>query len=138
MAFVSIPKYISTSGFCDCHDITKEVKKAVNESGIFSGLVTVFIPGSTAGITTIEFEKGAVNDLIDTIEKLMPQGVPYKHDRKWGDGNGFSHVRGAVLGPSITVPLNNGELILGQWQQIILVDFDNKSRDRKYLVNVLG
>ena len=138
MSFISISKQILTNGFNDCHDITREVENAVGNSGITSGLVTVFVPGSTAGVTTIEFEEGAVNDFIEAIERLMPQGIPYKHDRKWGDGNGFSHVRGAFMGPSLTIPLNNGELQLGQWQQIILVDFDNKKRDRKYLVNILG
>ncbi|MGR3177178.1 MAG: secondary thiamine-phosphate synthase enzyme YjbQ [Candidatus Anammoxibacter sp.] len=138
MSFVSISKQILTNGFNDCHDITREVENAVGNSGITSGLVTVFVPGSTAGVTTIEFEEGAVNDFIEAIERLMPQGIPYKHDRKWGDGNGFSHVRAAFMGPSLTIPLNNGILQLGQWQQIILVDFDNKKRDRKYLVNILG
>ena len=138
MSFVSISKQILTNGFNDCHDITREVENAVGNSGITSGLVTVFVPGSTAGVTTIEFEEGAVNDFIEAIERLMPQGIPYKHDRKWGDGNGFSHVRAAFMGPSLTIPLNNGILQLGQWQQIILVDFDNKKRNRKYLVNILG
>ena len=138
MSFVSISKQILTNGFNDCHDITREVENAVGNSGITSGLVTVFVPGSTAGVTTIEFEEGAVNDFIEAIERLMPQGIPYKHDRKWGDGNGFSHVRAAFMGPSLTIPLNNGILQLGQWQQIIWVDFDNKKRNRKYLVNKLG
>ncbi|MGR3218232.1 MAG: secondary thiamine-phosphate synthase enzyme YjbQ [Candidatus Anammoxibacter sp.] len=138
MSFVSISKQILTNGFNDCHDITKEVEDAVDNSGIASGLVTVFVPGSTAGVTTIEFEEGAVNDFKEAIEKLIPQGIPYKHNIKWGDGNGFSHVRGAFMGPSLTIPLNDGALQLGQWQQIMLVDFDNKKRDRKYLVNILG
>ena len=138
MSFVSISKQILTNGFNDCHDITREVESAVGNAGITSGLVTVFVPGSTACVTTIEFEDGAVDDFKETLERLIPQGVTYKHNMKWGDGNGFSHVRGALMGPSLTVPLNNGELQLGQWQQIILVDFDNKKRDRKYLVNILG
>ncbi len=138
MAFVSIPKEIPTKGFRDCHDITEEVKKDVSKSGITAGLVTVFITGSTAGITTIEYEDGAVMDFIDTIEKIIPQDGIYKHNLKWGDGNGFSHARGALIGPSITIPLVDSKLQLGQWQQIILIDFDNKERTRKYLVNILG
>mgnify|MGYP001577904182 CR=1 FL=1 len=138
MAFVSIAMHILTKGFCDCHDITREVNDAVENSGIDSGIVTVFIPGSTAGLTTIEFEEGAVNDFIDTLEKLVPQDAQYKHNRKLGDGNGFSHVRGALVGPSLAVPFTNGIPQLGQWQQILLIDFDNKPRNRKYLINILG
>lgn len=138
MAFVSISRQISTKGYTDCHNITKEVQEAVSASGVKSGIVTVFIPGSTAGLTTIEYEEGAVSDLVEAIERLIPQGIQYKHDKKWGDGNGFSHVRASFLGPSITVPLVNGELQLGTWQQIMLIDFDNRSRNRKYLISILG
>lgn len=138
MAFVSVAKQISTNGFSDCRNITQDVTNVVNDTNISSGLVTVFVPGSTAGITTIEFEEGAVNDFIDTMEKLAPQGNTYKHNEKWGDGNGFSHVRGALIGPSLTIPLCSGELQLGQWQQILLVDFDNKHRNRQYIVTILG
>lgn len=138
MAFVSISRQISTKGYADCHNITKEVQEAVSASGIKSGIVTVFIPGSTAGLTTIEYEEGAVSDFVEAIERLIPQGIEYKHDKKWGDGNGFSHVRASFLGPSITVPLVNGELQLGTWQQIMLIDFDNRSRNRKYLISILG
>ncbi len=138
MAFVSVSKRTQTNGFSDCLDITTETRKAVEDSGIESGLATVFVPGSTAGVTTIEYESGAINDLVDAIERVAPQGIPYNHDRRWGDGNGFSHVRAALLGPSITVPFKNKELLLGQWQQIILIDFDNRGRNREYTINILG
>jgi secondary thiamine-phosphate synthase enzyme len=96
------------------------------------------VPGSTAAITTIEFESGAIRDLKEAIEHLAPTGIPYRHDAKWGDENGYAHVRAALLGPSLTVPLVNGHLILGTWQQIVLVDFDNKPRERKVLVSISG
>lgn len=138
MAFVSVSNQISTKGFSSCHDITNDVAKVVYESNIESGLVTIFVPGSTAGITTIEYEDGVVEDLVDAIEKIAPSGISYNHDKRWGDGNGFSHVRAAIIGPSITVPLKDGLLLLGQWQQIVLIDFDNRGRNRNYLVNILG
>ncbi len=138
MSFLSVSKQITTEGFSSCHNITSEVLEVVRNADIKSGLVTIFIPGSTAAVTTIEFEDGAVSDLVDAIEKIAPSGIQYKHDQRWGDGNGFSHVRAAIMGPSITVPLENGNLLLGQWQQIVLIDFDNRSRNRQYLVNILG
>ncbi|MCB7129563.1 MAG: YjbQ family protein, partial [Candidatus Brocadiales bacterium] len=112
--------------------------KAVRDSGITSGLVNVFIPGSTAGVTTIEFEDGVVSDLSGAMERLFPKGMSYKHNERWHDGNGFSHVRAAFLGPSLTVPFTDGKLQLGTWQQIVLLDFDNRKRERRYLINVMG
>ena len=129
---------IRTQGLSDTHDLTQRVQEIVRSSKVVSGLATVFVPGSTAGITTIEFESGAVEDLKNVIERLAPQGVPYNHDRRWGDGNGFSHVRSALLGPSLTVPVAKGELQLGTWQQIVLIDFDNRPRERKVLVQLVG
>ena len=129
---------IRTQGLSDTHDLTQRVQEIVRSSRVVSGLATVFVPGSTAGITTIEFESGAVEDLKNVIERLAPQGVPYNHDRRWGDGNGFSHVRSALLGPSLTVPVAKGELQLGTWQQIVLIDFDNRPRERKVLVQLVG
>ena len=96
------------------------------------------MPGSTAAVTTIEYENGVVWDLKEAIERLAPKGIPYRHDARWGDGNGYAHVRAALLGPSLTVPLIKSRLLLGTWQQIVLVDFDNEKRDRMVLVNILG
>jgi len=110
----------------------------VRESGIAEGIVTVLVPGSTAGITTIEFESGALRDLRRAIERLAPENIPYDHDARWGDGNGFAHVRSALLGPSLSVPLSRGELQLGTWQQIVLADFDNRPREREVLVHIVG
>ncbi len=138
MPIVSISKEIETNGYSDCRDITPEVEKAVRDSGITSGLVNVFIPGSTAGVTTIEFENGVVSDLSGAMERLFPKGMSYKHNERWHDGNGFSHVRAAFLGPSLTVPFTDGKLQLGTWQQIVLLDFDNRKRERRYLINVMG
>jgi secondary thiamine-phosphate synthase enzyme len=129
---------ISTKGFSDVHDITEKVKTIVKKSEFQDGLVTVFVSGSTAGITTIEFESGAVQDLQQAIERIAPQNIHYAHDARWGDGNGFAHVRAALLGPSLTVPFSNGKLQLGTWQQIVLIDFDNRARRRELVVQVLG
>jgi secondary thiamine-phosphate synthase enzyme len=127
-----------TSGDTDIIDITSQVSGTVAESGLTEGHVLVFVPGSTAAVTTIEYESGAVRDLKEAIERIAPAGIPYRHDARWGDGNGYAHVRAALLGPSLTVPLIRGRLALGTWQQIVLVDFDNEPRDRKVLVSVSG
>jgi len=127
-----------TSGDTDIIDITSQVSGTVAESGLTEGHVLVFVPGSTAAVTTIEYESGAVRDLKEAIERIAPAGIHYRHDARWGDGNGYAHVRAALLGPSLTVPLIRGRLALGTWQQIVLVDFDNEPRDRKVLVSVSG
>jgi secondary thiamine-phosphate synthase enzyme len=129
---------IKTTGFCDVHDLTPAIREAVKSSGITRGLVTVFTPGSTAGVTTIEFEGGVIEDLKNAVERLIPRSLHYDHDARWGDGNGFSHVRASLLGPSLTVPLSAGKLLLGTWQQVVLVDFDNRPRDRGVLVQIMG
>ena len=129
---------LRTEGGNDVADITERVESAVRSSGVGDGLVTVFVPGSTAGITTIEFEPGAVADLKRAIERLAPAGIPYDHDQRWGDGNGFSHVRAALLGPSLSIPVNQGRMELGTWQQIVLIDFDNRPRTREVVIQVLG
>lgn len=129
---------IVTKGFSDTHDITKSVRSAVAASSLKNGVVTVIVPGSTAGITTIEFESGVIQDLKQAIERLVPQNIHYAHDAHWGDGNGFAHVRAALLGPSVSIPFVQGELCLGTWQQIILIDFDNRSRNREVIIQVLG
>ncbi len=129
---------LSTKGFSDVLDITDKVARMVEDSGIQNGLVNVFCSGSTGGITTIEFESGVINDLKKAIEKIVPSNIPYEHDKRWGDGNGFSHVRAALMKPSLTVPIVKGKLTLGTWQQIVFMDFDNRGRDRKVVVQVVG
>ena len=129
---------LSTRGFGDTIDITSHVQKVLERSGIRDGLVTVFCPGSTGALTTIEYESGVINDLRKVIEKIVPSDIPYEHDRRWGDGNGFSHVRAALMKPSLTVPLVKGRLTLGTWQQIVFIDFDNRSRRRDLVVQIMG
>lgn len=129
---------LSTRGETDIIDITATVMELVAESTVGTGIVTVFVPGSTASVTTIEYESGAVGDLRDAIERLAPRDIPYAHDSRWGDGNGFSHVRAALMGPSLSVPIMDGRPLLGTWQQIVLVDFDNRPRARTVVVQVLG
>ncbi len=128
----------STQPDTDIHDLTEEVRAVIERSGVMDGQVLVFTPGSTAGVTVIEFESGAVADLERAIDRLAPTGEHYKHDARWGDGNGYSHVRAALLGPSVTAPIVDGQPVLGTWQQIILCDFDNRPRSRKIVVQVTG
>jgi secondary thiamine-phosphate synthase enzyme len=129
---------VSTRGFSDVVDITPEVRRAVARSPLNDGIAALFVPGSTAGITTVEFEEGAVGDLRDAIERIAPSDIHYAHNTRWGDGNGFSHVRSALLGPSLVVPFGSKELRLGAWQQVVLVDFDNRPRSREVVVQLLG
>lgn len=127
----------STSG-TDIVDLTREVLAAVKESSIGDGQVLVFVPGSTGSVTTIEYESGVIQDLKEAIERLLPEGINYLHDKKWGDGNGYSHVRAALMKPSLTIPLVEGKPLLGTWQQVVLLDFDNRPRRRKVLLQVMG
>ncbi len=129
---------LTTAGFTDIVDITGEVVAILARSGIENGLVTVFCPGSTGAVTTIEYESGVLRDLRDAIERIVPSGLTYEHDRRWGDGNGFSHVRAALMKPSLTIPLIRGSLTLGTWQQIVFIDFDNRGRKRDIIVQVTG
>jgi len=129
---------LSTKGFSDILDITHHVDAVLDRSGIENGLVTVFCPGSTGSVTTIEYESGVVRDLQKAIEKIVPSNIPYEHDKRWGDGNGFSHVRAALMKPSFTVPLIEGRLALGTWQQIVFIDFDNRRRERNLIVHIMG
>jgi secondary thiamine-phosphate synthase enzyme len=129
---------LSTKGFSDIIDITDRVDSVVGHSKIRDGLVTVFCPGSTGGITTIEYESGVLKDLQKAIEKIVPSNVPYEHDKRWGDGNGFSHVRAALMKPSLSIPLIKGRLTLGTWQQIVFIDFDNRKRERNLIVQIVG
>jgi secondary thiamine-phosphate synthase enzyme len=128
----------STKGFSDVIDITDRVDSVVRYSEIEEGLVTIFCPGSTGAVTTIEFETGVLKDLQRAIEKIIPSNIPYEHDRRWGDGNGFSHVRAALMKPSLSIPLIQGKLTLGTWQQIVFIDFDNRRRERNLVVQIVG
>ena len=127
-----------TKGFSDTIDITDKVMKIVERSRIENGLVTVFCQGSTGAITTIEYEPGVIKDLQRVLEKIVPSNVPYEHDKRWGDGNGFSHVRAALMKPSLSIPVIKKNLILGTWQQIVFMDFDNRERNRKIVVHIIG
>jgi len=129
---------LSTKGFGDMIDITDKVTVLLKRSNIEEGLVTVFCPGSTGAVTTIEYESGVLRDLQKTLETLVPSNIPYEHDRRWGDGNGFSHVRAALMKPSLTIPVIEGRLTLGTWQQIVFIDFDNRNRRREIVVQLLG
>ncbi len=129
---------IETNGETDLIDITTEVAKGVSESGISSGTVTIFVPGSTAGVTTIEYEGGAIRDFQEAVNRIAPKDIGYHHDARWGDGNGYSHVRAALLGPSLSVPFASSKLLLGTWQQIIVVDFDNRPRSREIILQIMG
>lgn len=134
----STRREIKTKGQGDVRDVTELVGAAVAESGASAGLATVFVVGSTAGVTTIEFEPGAVADLDGAFEKIAPRHGEYRHHLRWGDDNGSSHVRAALLGPSLTVPFRDGALALGTWQQIVLVEFDTRPRSRPIVIQVLG
>jgi secondary thiamine-phosphate synthase enzyme len=129
---------IDTGGFGDTTDITAGVSRIAEAAKVRDGIVTVFSQGSTATVTTIEYEPGVVNDLKKALEKIAPSDIPYEHDKAWGDGNGFSHVRAAMMKPSLTVPLIDGKMTLGTWQQIVFIDFDNRPRKRKIIVQVIG
>jgi secondary thiamine-phosphate synthase enzyme len=129
---------VQTRGQDDAHDITERVATAVTKSGIANGTVTVFVVGSTAAVTTIEFEPGAISDLNRMFEALAPRHGEYRHHLRWGDDNGSSHVRAALLGPSMTVPVVGGVLTLGTWQQIMLIEFDTRPRRREIVIQVVG
>ena len=127
-----------TNGQCDIIDITPQVEQQIAETGINNGTVTLFVAGSTAGITTIEFESGLVSDFQSMWERNFPKNIPYNHDRRWGDGNGYSHIRASLLGASLVVPFSDKRLTLGTWQQIVVVDFDNRARSRQIVLQIMG
>lgn len=136
---VKIFKLSATSrGNTDILDITDDIQTCVCKAEFKNGTATVFVPGSTAGLTTVEFEPGVVKDLSDCMARIAPEDLSYAHERAWHDGNGHSHVRAALIGPSLVVPFENGELGLGTWQQVVLIDFDNKPRQRRFSVTVMG
>ena len=129
---------LPSRGFSHVHDVTEKVRGIAAESRIAEGLVNVFNVGSTGSVTTIEFEPALVADMEEALEKLWPKDMPTRHGDTWGDDNGFSHLRASFLGPNITVPLHGGDLVLGTWQQIVAIDHDNRPRDRRIFVQVVG
>ncbi len=129
---------VPTTAGTDILDLTPAVQDRVAAAGVANGVLTLFIAGSTAALTTIEYEPGVVNDLKRAIERLFPQDLEYEHNRRWGDGNGYSHVRAAFLKPSLSVPVRAGRLLLGAWQQIVLCDFDNRPRTRQVQGQIMG
>ena len=129
---------LQSKGHGDILDITRQVEQKVAATEITDGTVTVFVSGSTAGVTTIEYESGVLSDLQQMWESLIPRDIPYNHDARWGDGNGYAHVRASLLGASLAVPFQGKRLMLGTWQQIVLVDFDNRPRSRQVLLQIMG
>jgi secondary thiamine-phosphate synthase enzyme len=134
----SYTNQIESRGGGDILDLTADLIDCVERSGISEGIASLFVPGSTAGLTTIEYEPGVVQDLQDCFERLAPQGIDYAHELAWHDGNGHSHVRAALLGPSLVLPIRGGRPLLGTWQQVVLVDFDNRPRKRSWSVTLIG
>ena len=129
---------VATKGQRDAHDVTQQVAAAVSASKQRAGLATVFVVGSTAVITTIEFEPGAIADLNDVLDSLAPRDGDYAHHARWGDDNGSSHVRAALMGPSIAIPFVDGELVLGTWQQVLLLECDTRARTREIVIQIIG
>jgi secondary thiamine-phosphate synthase enzyme len=129
---------VETEGGNEARDLTGAIAEKLSSLGLSDGMVTVFVPGSTAGVTTIEFEPGVVEDFSRLLEKIAPGNIPYRHDERWGDGNGFSHVRASLIGPSLVVPFAAGRLALGTWQQVVLIDFDNRPRSRSIVLQFMG
>ena len=130
--------FLKSRGDGEMRDLTAEVSRVVENGGVRSGIVTVFVVGSTASITTIEFEPGLAHDFPAALERIAPSDAHYEHEARWNDDNGHSHVRASLIGPSVCVPFNDGALELGTWQQIVLVDFDTRPRERVIVVQVLG
>ena len=128
----------NTSGFCDIIDITAKVKAIIEATRVQNGLATLWVSGSTAALTTIEYEPGLIQDLKELLEKLVPSDKSYHHGARWGDDNGFSHLRASLFGPSLALPISDGRPLLGTWQQVVLVDFDNRPRRREIVVQILG
>jgi len=128
----------STAGFCDIIDLTAKLKEHIQQVNIRAGTATLCVSGSTAALTTIEHEPGLIQDLKEFVEKYIPADQRYHHDNRWGDDNGLSHLRAALLGPSLAIPIVNGAPCLGIWQQVILLDFDNRPRTREIIVQLIG
>lgn len=129
---------VQTRGDGDMVDLTGQVRSCLQRSSVRSGVVTVAVVGSTAGITTIEYEPGLVADMRKAFDRIAPMGVAYEHDSRWGDGNGHAHVRASIVGPSVTLPLVDGQAVLGTWQQVVMIDFDTRPRTRRIVVQIVG
>lgn len=129
---------LKTKGNCHILDITGQVTQEVAGSGLKDGTVTVFVTGSTGGVTTVEYESGLISDLQDLFDRLAPSNISYQHNLRWGDGNGHAHVRASLVGPSLTVPFVDQKLTLGTWQQIVFIDFDNRPRSRELVLQLMG
>ncbi len=127
-----------TKGNCDIIDITSEVGKEVERAVVSNGTVTLFVSGSTAGLTTIEYEPRLLEDFQNMFGRVIPADIPYEHNRTWGDGNGHSHVRASLLGASLTIPFTNKKMALGTWQQVVFIDFDNRPRSRQLVLQIMG
>jgi secondary thiamine-phosphate synthase enzyme len=129
---------LRTQGNGELKDITEDVERHVRASEVSLGLAVVFVPGATGAVTTLEYEPGLIRDMLEALERLAPKDAEYAHNLRWGDGNGHSHVRAAMLGPSLSVPIVDGRLALGTWQQIVFIDLDNRPRNRRLMVQILG
>ena len=129
---------LKTKGNCHIIDVTRQVAQEVVDSGLKDGTVTVFVTGSTGGVTTVEYESGLISDLRDLFDRLAPSNISYQHNLRWGDGNGHAHVRASLLGASLTVPFVDQKLTLGTWQQIVFIDFDNRPRSRELVLQLMG
>ncbi len=128
----------TTVGFCDIIDITPKVRASLARAKLHDGLIALFVAGSTAALTTVEYEPGLVQDFKEFVEKLIPSNRKYHHDDRWGDDNGFAHLRAALFGPSLSIPVKDAQPLLGTWQQVILVDFDNRPRSREIVIQLIG
>jgi secondary thiamine-phosphate synthase enzyme len=138
MSIVQGSLELQTTADTDVIDLTPDLSDFIAQSGVADGILVIFTPGSTAGVTTIEYESGAIADFKRAVERLAPRDEHYEHNLRWGDGNGYSHIRAALLGPSLSVPFREGQLELGTWQQIVLCDFDNRPRRRRVLLRLLS
>lgn len=138
MTIITKTIQVKSRGENDMIDITKQTSRLLTESKLEEGLVTVFVSGSTAAISTIEYEPGLINDFPDMLSRVVPNDIEYKHDETWQDGNGHSHVRASLIGPSLTIPFKDGKLMLGMWQQIVLFEMDTRQRTREIIVQMMG
>jgi secondary thiamine-phosphate synthase enzyme len=138
MQIVTKELHFNTKGEVEIVDLTGKVNNAVHESAVKDGIVTIFVPGATGAVTTIEYEPGLLHDLPAALERLFPRGLEYEHELRWHDGNGHSHVRAAFLGPSLTVPFKDQRLMLGTWQQVVFIELDNKPRSRRVILQIMG
>jgi len=129
---------VETQGFTDCHDITPDLEQSWKESRIREGLLTVMVSGSTAAVTTIENEPGAIADLKQALDRIAPLEIEYAHNIRWNDGNGFAHVRAALMKPALSIPVIGGRMSIGTWQQVVFLDFDNRPRSRSLVVQIIG